>query len=165
MFFLCEHDKSLVETSVTIKHVKKWLQKVALFLKFALFSIRLLITVYGVPVPALPGFNPGAGGGEQFTEVVEHMEMLLSDSCSEALESLKCWLDQCSDCLDGDEMHQLIREHEGEISLEAYGALATVAYKPMNCSWMSEMEISNRGSEYAWVKKENADAFSRGTTS
>jgi len=164
LFFLCEHDKSLVETSVTIRHMKKWFQKVAPCLKFALFSIRLLVTVYGIPIPALPGFIPGAGGGEQFTEVVEHMEKLLSDSDPTALESLKGWLDQCSDCLDGDKMHQLIREREGEISEEAYGALATVVYKPKNRSWMSEMEISNRGSEYAWVKKENVDAFSRGTT-
>jgi hypothetical protein len=159
LFFICEHDKSLVETSVTIKQMKGWVKKVAPFLKFALFSIRVLLAVYGIPIPALLSFIPGANDGEKFQEVVEHMEKLLSDTDSEALESIKDWLRQCSDCLEGDEMHEIICEHEAEILEEAYGALASVAYKPENHGWMSDMDIANRGTENAWVKKENVEAF------
>jgi serine/threonine protein kinase len=163
LFFICEYDKTLVETSVTIKHVRAWLQKVAPFLKFAIFSIRVLVTVYGVPIPKLPDFIPGTNGEEKFNEVAEHMEKLLSDADSQALRSLNNFLEECSDCLNGDKLHALIREFEGDIPEEAYGALATIAYKPKNRGWMSEMEIANRGSEYAWVKKKNVEAFQSGT--
>jgi hypothetical protein len=163
LFFLCEYDKSLVQTSVTIKHVRAWLQKVAPFLKFAIFSIRVLVTVYGVPIPQLPDFIPGTNGEEKLNEVVEHMEKLLSDTDSQALRSLNDFLEKCSDCFNGDELHALILEHESGIPEEAYGALATIAYKPKNRGWMSEMEIANRGSEYAWVKKANIEAFQSGT--
>ncbi len=73
---------------------------------------------------------------------------LLSDTDSQALRSLNNFLEECSDCLNGDKLHALIREHESVIPEEAYGALATIAYKPKNRGWMSEMEIANRGSEY-----------------
>jgi hypothetical protein len=139
--------------------MKGWVKKVAPFLKFALFLIRVLLAVYGIPIPSLLSFIPGANDGEKFQEVVEHMEKLLSDTDSEALESIKDWLRQCSDCLEGDEMHEIICEHEAEISEEAYGALASVAYKPENHGWMSDMDIANRGTENAWVKKENVEAF------
>jgi hypothetical protein len=133
------------------------------FLKFAIFSIRVLVTVYGVPIPQLPDFIPGTNGEEKLNEVVEHMEKLLSDADSQALRSLNNFLEECSDCLNGDKLHALIREFEGDIPEEAYGALATVAYKPKNRGWMSEMEIANQGSEYAWVKKANIEAFQSGT--
>jgi hypothetical protein len=144
--FICEHDKSLVETSVTIKHVRAWLQKVAPFLKFAIFSIEVLVSVYGVPIPVIPDFIPDTNGEEQFNEVVEHMEKLLSDTNSQALQSLNNFLEEYSDCLNGDKLLALIRKHEGDIPEEAYGALATIAYTPKNCGWMSEMEIANLGS-------------------
>jgi serine/threonine protein kinase len=163
LFFLCEYDKSLVETSVTIKHVRAWLRMVAPFLKFAIFSIRVLVTVYGVPIPQLPDFIPGTNGEEKLNEVIEHTEKLLSDADSQALRSLNNFLEECSDCLNGDKLHALIREHESDIPEEAYGALATIAYKPKNRGWMSEMEIANQGSEYAWVKKANIEAFQSGT--
>jgi hypothetical protein len=40
-------------------------------------------------------------------------------------------------------IHALICEHKSNIPEEAYGALATIAYKPKNHGWMSKMEIAN----------------------
>lgn len=131
--------------------MRVWLNKVAQLVKFALFLIRILVSVYGIPIPSLQGFIPGADASEQFKEAYEHMEKLLSDVDSEALQSFRGCLEECSDCMDGDMMQELIRKYEG--------ALATVAYKPKNCGWMSEMDIACRGSEYAWIKKESIDAF------
>jgi hypothetical protein len=94
----------------------------------------------------IPDFIPDTNGEEQFNEVVEHMEKLLSDTNSQALQSLNNFLEEYSDCLNGDKLLALIRKHEGDIPEEAYGALATIAYTPKNCGWMSEMEIANLGS-------------------
>jgi hypothetical protein len=74
-----------VQTSVTIKHVRAWLQKVAPFLKFAIFLIHVLVTVYGIPIPQLPNFIPGTNREEKLNEVIEHMEKLLSNIDSQVL--------------------------------------------------------------------------------
>ena len=161
LFFLCAHDSSIVKTSVKIKHVRVWLQKIAPFLKFALFSIRVLVSVYGIPIPALPDFIPGNVSDEKFNEVVGHMEALLEDIDPGALSTLRGWLDQC---LEGENLQEFIRNREKEIPPEVYGAIAVEAYKPKNRGWMEEMEIASRGSIMAWVKKDNVDAFQRAGT-
>jgi hypothetical protein len=162
LFFMCAYDNSLVETSVNIKYASAWLRKVAPVLKYALFTMQLLVIVYGIPIPKLPGFIPGVDSGEKFKEVVEHTETLFEDIDPQSLSSLQDMLDKCLECINQEELQELIQKHEGEISPEAYGALAAVAYKPKNRGWMSEMEIAHRGSEYAWVKKENVKAFEQG---
>lgn len=161
LFFICAHDKSPVKTPVTIKYASTWLRKVA---PLALFSIRVIVSVNGVPIPALPGFIPGADAGEQFKEVIEHMGTLLESIDPQLLSSLQLMLDESLDCLNREEFQELIRKREGEIPENAYGAIAIEAYKPGNRDWMEEMEITHNGSEHAWVKKMNVQAFQKGET-
>lgn len=51
--------------------------------------------------------------------------------------------------------YQSIWKSAPEISEEAYAMLAIEAYKPENRGWMEEMDIAQKGSVFAWVKKEN----------
>jgi Protein kinase domain len=157
LYFLCAHNYSLVKTSITIKHTKAWVKKIAPVLKFAILSIRMLVNATtGFPVPSLPGFIPGSNSMEQFTEVVEHMEALLEQTETGCLSGLENLL---YECLDEDDWMSYISNWEEEISPESYGALAIEAYKPKNLGWMNEMDIVSKGDLFAWVKKENVEKW------
>jgi hypothetical protein len=82
--FALDHS-SLVETPVIIEQTKAWQRrKIAPVIKFAILSIPMFFTVDGfrfvnvhvLPIPSLPGVNPGSTGTGQFAEVVERMEAL-----------------------------------------------------------------------------------------
>jgi serine/threonine protein kinase len=155
LFFLCAHDKSPVSSSVKLKAPKKWLKKAAPFVKFALFSIRVLATVSGgIPLPSLPDCIQGTTMSERMDQVLQEMEILLEP---DDIQSLEEWVDGVSDQR---AWIDTIASHEREISEAAYGALIEEAYKPENRGWMREMDIGCSGDNaFAWVKKENLDAW------
>jgi Protein kinase domain len=155
LIFLCAHDKSPVSTSVVIKKPKDWLKKAAPLVKFALFALRALPAIYGVPLPSLPEFIVGNSVSERMDQVLKEMELLVSE---EDIRSVQDWLEELSDSPWTD----AIAMHEHEVSEEAYGALLTEAYKPKNRGWMNEMEICQKGAGvFAWVKKANAAAWKK----
>jgi hypothetical protein len=157
LYFLCAHDRSLVETPIIIKQSKAWVKKAAPFLKFAVFSIRMLVAICGVPIPSLPDFIPGNDAKEQFKAVVEDVEALLEDAVPGALDNIRSWIDECQDADDLQTFARGTEEHQ--LSPEAFGAVALEAYKPKNRGWMQEMEIANKGNIFGWVKKENVQAW------
>jgi hypothetical protein len=140
------NDNSVVKTSITIKYVKSWFKKILPVLQLAVFSIRTIALVCGIPLPSLPAFIPGSD------EVMEQMETMLLDINDKALDEIKEWIDKCQDA---NKLTEFLSEHEPEISAEAYGALAIEAYKPQHLRWQDDMVIANEGDCYAWVKKAN----------
>jgi Protein kinase domain len=154
LIFLCAHDKSPVSTSVIIKEPKKWLRKAAPLVKFALFSLRALAAACGgIPIPSLPEIIAGNTLSERMDQAVKEMESLLTE---EDIRSVQAWLEDLSEI----PLSDAIASHEREISEEAYGALATEAYKPSNRSWMNEMEIGHKeAGVFAWVKRANVVAW------
>jgi Protein kinase domain len=159
LVFLCGHDRSPVKTSVIIKQPKRWLIKAAPWIKFALFSIRVLATAYGgIPLPSLPDCVVGNSMSERMDQVIKEMESLLKP---EDIRKMEEWLEDWMDSVSNQgEWIDAIAKRESEISEEAYGALVEEAYKPKNRGWMNEMEIGNKdGGVFSWVKKENLAAW------
>jgi Protein kinase domain len=154
LVFLCAHDRSPIKTSVIIKNPKKWLRKATPFVKFSLFSLRILAAVYGIPVPFLPDSIVGNNLSNRVDNVLREMALLLE---AEDIRSLEEWVEGVSDQRD---LIAAIARRDSEISAEAYQALADEAYKPKNCGWKDEMEIAEKdGGVFAWVKKENVQAW------
>jgi Protein kinase domain len=153
LYFLCAHDRSPVKTSVLIRDPKKWVRKAAPFVRFALFSLRMLVTVYG-GIQDLPDVIGGNTLQEKMDNVLGEMELLLTP---EDIRSIEEWVAGVSD---RPELMNAISCREREISEEAYGALVEEAYKPSNRGWKNEMEIGrSKGGSFAWVKKENVGAW------
>jgi Protein kinase domain len=155
LIFMCAYDKSPVGTSVKIKEPKKWLKKATPLIKYAVFSLRVLATVYGgVPLPSIPDCIVGNSMSERMDHLLKEMEILLEPDDIRRIEE---WAYGISDQR---RLVDAMSSREKEISEEAYGALVEEAYKPKNRGWMDEMDIGHKdGGIFAWVKKENLSAW------
>lgn len=155
LYFLCAHDHSVVQTSVLIKHPKKWIKKAIPIVKYAFLAIRLLVASYGIAMPMLAEILPGVSGAEnKINIVVDEMANFLDTG---ALTSIEEWVDEAS--RDGVTVTEYMQTRAREVSEEAYAALVTEAYKPENLGWMQEMIIVQKDNMFAWVKKDNVDKW------
>jgi serine/threonine protein kinase len=148
LYFLCSHDHSPVKTSVLIKHPKMWIKKALPIVKLALLTIRFLVASYGVATPAITQLFPGVSE----SIIIEEMANFLDN---DALAEVEQWVDEACQA-SSDSLSEYMEKRAREISEEAYASLAIEAYKPENRGWMEEMDIAQKGSVFAWVKKENA---------
>jgi hypothetical protein len=149
LYFLCSHDHSPVKTSVLIKQPKMWIKKALPIVKLALLTMRFLVSSYGVAIPAFTELFPGVSCPESI--IIEEMANFLD---SDALTQVEQWVDEACQA-SSDSVSEYMEKRAREISEEAYASLAIEAYKPENRGWMEEMDIAQKGSVFAWVKKAN----------
>jgi hypothetical protein len=121
--------------------------------KLALLTMRFLVASYGVAIPTITELFPGVSCPESI--IIEEMANFLD---SDALAEVEQWVDEACQA-SSDSISEYMEKRAREISEEAYASLAIEAYKPENRGWMEEMDIAQKGSVFAWVKKENAAAF------
>jgi Protein kinase domain len=156
LVFLCAHDKSPVQTSVTISEPKKWLKKAAPLIKFALFSLKVLTIVCRIPLPSLPECVIGSDMSKRMDQVFKEMENLLEP---DDIRSLDEWFARVEE---QGQLFEVLEQRAQSINEKVYGSLVEEAYKPKNQGWIEEMKIGHRGrGEFAWVKKDNLPAWEK----
>ena len=81
------------------------------------------------------------------------------NACADWDELLRqCYADGL---IDEKRLMQIICERAQTVDPEAQRLIAELAHAPGNETWMDEMVLASRGTERAWVKKTNQEAFEK----
>ena len=151
LYFLCAHDRSLVQAPIRVDASRDWVKRVAPFLRAALVGLTIAVMAVGLPV-SIPMMDSDRQG-EKITENLEVLDQMLVEVSGSEPRMER-------------DMQQVLQAMQGgsaqKLSSTSYQLVAELANQTGNTAWRERMVLAERKGELAWVRIENERKWRHG---
>jgi len=154
LYFLCAHDKSLIQAPIRVDASREWVKAAAPFLRAVLCGLQIAVMAAGIPL-SIPMVDNDRSQDNITENLVVLDQMLVDAGGNERNGHMNRDMQQVLAAMQNGASDQ-------RISSESYQLVSALANKPGNTGWREKMVLAERRGALAWVRRENEARWKHG---